>query len=513
MSKKKSTVWLHFSEEKEKKVKCLFCGQVLSVSNGSTCGLIRHLNKRHPTQIITRQGLQECEISVSNVSDENNYSASQPGARESVHDARPSNTSSRAGTISQYFERPLPMTKQRNIDNQLVKMVVKEYQPLCIVEDPEFKRFINMLNPNYKLPTRKTLSTSLIPAAYKETLEAVKNRLSKAFAICLTVDGWTSRAHDSFFSVTAHYISESSERTFLASDLITCVSYADRHTGENIKNKLREICDECGIANKIAVIVTDNAANMKAAVRDGGWRHWGCFAHTLNLIAQAGLTEIQAVLDKVKSIVRFFKKSSYAYAKLKNTSESMQIPMLKLINDVVTRWNSTYEMLERFLKLKDAVIATLALVKSSMQVRDEFVKGIAPLNNEEWLIVAEVVKVMEIFKCITTLVSQEKHVSASSIMLYVKQLKKHLQSFAIKELACSVQKMVQKLVHELNDRFKDIETNELITQATILDPRLKKFGFINELSYKSAVDKLYSKVANITIANQEIEIVEANESQ
>ncbi|XP_017461846.1 PREDICTED: zinc finger BED domain-containing protein 6-like [Rhagoletis zephyria] len=166
-------------------------------------------------------------------------------------------------------------------------MVVKEYQPFSIVEDPEFKRFINMLNPNYKLPTRKTLSTSLIPAAYKETLEAVKNRVSKAFAICLTVDGWTSRVHDSFYSVTAHYISESSERTFLASDLITCVSYADRHTGENIKNKLREICDEWGIANKIAVIVTDNAANMKAAVRDGGWRHWGCFAHTLNLIAQA----------------------------------------------------------------------------------------------------------------------------------------------------------------------------------------------------------------------------------
>lgn len=38
---------------------------------------------------------------------------------------------------------------------------------------------------------------------------------------------------------------------------------------------------------------------MKAAVRIGGWRFWGCFAHSINLVAQSDINEIKEVVDKI----------------------------------------------------------------------------------------------------------------------------------------------------------------------------------------------------------------------
>ncbi|KAJ8926632.1 hypothetical protein NQ314_020996 [Rhamnusium bicolor] len=191
-------------------------------------------------------------------------------------------------------------------------MITKEYRPFRVVEDEEFKKLLYLLNPSYKLPTRKTVLNSLIPTIYNETADVVENRLKRGIAICLTTDGWTSRSQDSFYSVTAHYVVEDEKRTFLASDLLGCVSYTERHSGENIVNKLRDVLTKWEIGNKITAVVSDNASNVKSAVRIGGWRHWGCFAHSLNLVTQSGLKEIQVVVNKIKVIVRFFNKSSLA---------------------------------------------------------------------------------------------------------------------------------------------------------------------------------------------------------
>jgi hypothetical protein len=49
------------------------------------------------------------------------------------------------------------MSKSKMIDQQLVKMIVKEYHPFSMVEDEEFRNLIKILCPTYikKLTEKK----------------------------------------------------------------------------------------------------------------------------------------------------------------------------------------------------------------------------------------------------------------------------------------------------------------------------------------------------------------------
>lgn len=66
-------------------------------------------------------------------------------------------------------------------------------------------------------------------------------------------------------------------------------------------------------------------------VRNLGWRQVRCTAHSLNLQQQ----EIKAI----KGVVEF--SSSYALSKLEENQKQLNLPVLKLKQDCITRWNST----------------------------------------------------------------------------------------------------------------------------------------------------------------------------
>ncbi|PZC72113.1 hypothetical protein B5X24_HaOG211913 [Helicoverpa armigera] len=75
---------------------------------------------------------------------------------------------------------------------------------LNIVQDEEFKKFVNMLNPGYKLPTTETLSQSLIPKMCTKQEEKVRHKIENANAACLTTDCWTSDNNQSYITFSLH---------------------------------------------------------------------------------------------------------------------------------------------------------------------------------------------------------------------------------------------------------------------------------------------------------------------
>lgn len=139
------------------------------------------------------------------------------------------------------------------------------------------------------------------------------------------------------------------------------------------------------IQNKVCAVVTDNAANMKAAATELNLRHLGCLEQSLNLVVTDAISaSIGAKLDKVTPIVWFFKKSSSALSKLCEMPTSLNKDHLKVKQDVP--WNSTFDMLERFLKNKEPLVSALAL----LAYRDQ-------LEESEWTELAHAVKVLSVF--------------------------------------------------------------------------------------------------------------------
>lgn len=80
----------------------------------------------------------------------------------------------------------------------------------------------------------------------------------------------------------------------------------EKHTAENLYSFLEESLSKWDLKDKLGAIVTDNAKNISDAEKKGEWNHIACFAHSLNLVVQKGLSEIEEIQTKVKSVVEFF---------------------------------------------------------------------------------------------------------------------------------------------------------------------------------------------------------------
>lgn len=120
----------------------------------------------------------------------------------------------------------------------------------------------------------------------------------------------------------------------------------DRHTSEYLSRCLTKICSQWQIPHeKITAVVTDNGKNIVKAVQDtlGKSKHLPCFAHTLDLVATNIIGEaeqVKQIIDKVKTIVRYFKQSVNVADELRSVQGTCDEGIYRLIQSAPTRWNS-----------------------------------------------------------------------------------------------------------------------------------------------------------------------------
>ncbi|VVC46058.1 Ribonuclease H-like domain [Cinara cedri] len=169
---------------------------------------------------------------------------------------------------------------------------------------------------------------------------------------------------------------------------------------ENLKNNLLAVIEKWGLENKISACTTHNTYNIVNAVNLCRWRHVGCFAHSLNLAVQTALKSILETKEKVRGIVGDFKRSPQAAENLKTMQGQLGLtPPLMLIQDVITRWNSMYEMFQRINNLK--VPFSSVLVECNYNIY---------LTNEDWYIISKSCEIFKYFKEITVEISSKKSI-------------------------------------------------------------------------------------------------------
>ena len=79
---------------------------------------------------------------------------------------------------------------------------------------------------------------------------------------------------------------------------------------------------------------------------------------------------------------------------------------VNVVQDVQTRWWSTYAMLERMLHLKPYII---------LMVRESLLLPTINLTNEQWMIVEDVCAILALFKFVQKLMEGQKYVTVSLI--------------------------------------------------------------------------------------------------
>ncbi|KAK0153212.1 Zinc finger BED domain-containing protein 4 [Merluccius polli] len=176
---------------------------------------------------------------------------------------------------------------------------------------------------------------------------------------------WTSINMDAYLALTCHYIDAS---TTLRSTVLGVVYFPDKHTAVNLATVKTSLMEEWGIGAKVTCLVTDGAANMLVTLR---LRHAICVAHTLNLIVKKCLDltpVLSSIRTKARRLVGYFRSSTSAKEKLAVIQEQMGKPTLKLIQEVETRWNSTFQMLQRLVDQREPVGAALSGLDSDIPV-------------------------------------------------------------------------------------------------------------------------------------------------
>lgn len=51
-------------------------------------------------------------------------------------------------------------SRKKAIDEAIVNMIIKDFQPLSLVEDEGFRELLQLLEPSYVLPCRKVRETN-----------------------------------------------------------------------------------------------------------------------------------------------------------------------------------------------------------------------------------------------------------------------------------------------------------------------------------------------------------------
>ncbi|XP_064475464.1 zinc finger BED domain-containing protein 4-like [Ornithodoros turicata] len=437
----KSLVWDYLAKISSTNASCNACSSTLKTPTGSTTALVRHLNA-HPVAIVEYRKKSGDSI----------RSAKQPRITDILKQ-----------------NEPLPASKVKALNRKVAELIALDYQPLSIVADRGFSALTKEAVPNYELPSRTTVSRTLIPRIYDDTGKRVDSELRAAMdgVVCsfaFTSDMWTSRANDSSISLTCHFLTPDFA---MKRYLLNVRHFPEKHTGNNIAAALNSLCEEWGILNEKykLYIVTDNGRNIRAAVKKLKLSERSCFAHTLQLAihdAKQECSTLSTLCKKGRSIFGHYKHSSAAQKRLHDMLLQMKKPDLHVVQDVDTRWNSQYLMLSTLLELKEAITVELATSDADIEC----------FSSSDWREVADFVEMLKPLYDATTLLSGEKYATLPSQIPIIHGLLECLSQQKHKSIFAGI------CARAITARFPQYDLDETAAMSMFLDPRYKGAVYI-----------------------------------
>ena len=101
--------------------------------------------------------------------------------------------------------------EQKKLDRFLAKLVSSTTIPKSIVENPEFENFVLALNPNYRVPCRKSLDV-LISNLYAEIKSKMIDMIRGAEFVSISTDFWSYRGVGIYGLMLTYFDKEASKK-------------------------------------------------------------------------------------------------------------------------------------------------------------------------------------------------------------------------------------------------------------------------------------------------------------
>ena len=130
-----------------------------------------------------------------------------------------------------------------------------------------------------------------------------------------------------------------------------------------------------------------------------------------------------------------------------------------MVQDVPTRWSSTYDMLQSIFENRIPIVSALMFSKHA---------DLLP-NSSEWTIIESLIAFLYPFKVGTNFFQTEQQVSISAIYPFLQRLKNN-HTIELDSDPAIIQQMKRNMAVTLQQLINEYKGNIIMT-ATILDPR------------------------------------------
>lgn len=369
--------------------------------------------------------------------------------------------------------------RSSEIDNSLyrellVKMIVRHELPFLLVESEGVRDVHAYLNPDVEHITTRTCQAGMFKL-YQKGKSKVMDMLSLCPGrISLTSDFWYSMTGDSYMCINANFI----DKNWRLQNFVLCFSsLSPPNEAPLISEKVSKLLGEDGwnIEHRLMTITLDNVTSddtfvdlyMTKLLSQGGLLLNGrffrvrCVAHVINLIVKECLEQLHGVVQKVRDSVKYVQGSPCRLMKFKDAARDKKIPCVKALkHDMVTRWNSTYLMLESALFYKGAF--------SHLAVIDEHYPYCP--SPDEWKKVEVFCKFLKLYYDLTNLFSGDKYPTSDLFFHRVWPIQYQLLEEA-KKCDCVINALVMKMLRRFDNYWE--ECSLILSAAVVLDPRYK----------------------------------------
>ncbi|XP_029361574.1 zinc finger BED domain-containing protein 4 [Echeneis naucrates] len=152
------------------------------------------------------------------------------------------------------FDRHDP--RQVLISEAIAKMIVRDLQPVSIVENPGFRELLQLLEPRYTPEPQHYIHSQLLPAYAYQVQLTTRQALASAHALSLSLDLWRgfAGATPGYLGVTCHFLTSDWQ---MCSALLACLPLTDGSSGSRVLSDFDEVCHSHGVSGKAFRVVAD----------------------------------------------------------------------------------------------------------------------------------------------------------------------------------------------------------------------------------------------------------------